>query len=625
MKTRIVFIFLSFVMLTALLSSCLDGDIGKETVFLPCDTTGEEGELPAPVLSSFSQLNSEIGEADDHKGVYNLSVLELDYRNSVELYPYQLGTDKVFYPRIKKLQDGSYILFYSSERTGPDLYCIRSTDMKNWSAPKCIAKRKPKDGGWYEKYANGDAVQLKNGDIIFAYTFFPSKGSEYQNNMHASGIITVRSKDGGATWSDPEIVYRGMCWEPALIELANGDVIIIFTHSGAYAYEFGYVHAQRSTGNAILRSKDGGYSWEPKVDGPPYAAQRVMQIELGYVEENGKRFRMMGNQMPVPLLLNNGTIAVAAETSFITRPMGISMAYFYDNFETELAMFEEGPSDRLDVINNGNGPYLVQFLSGETLLTYGRSGNVGAKIGDENAKNFGEQQLYLKALTDRATWPACEIVATHTAAVVAEERFGDAEDSKDIDYKTLHIAPLNLNHRIDAKSIIPVIDGNSYDWRDNTDALFVGSESRAQVSLRAAWGEGKLYFFLDCLDEFIETGDGIIISACADISKKEYIKIFVSSAGESKAFYVGADGEKAIDGGRIVAKTVLFGTYGDDSDVDEGYTAEIALDTDGLINIGSSFRVNLILQNTDKGLSYPDDSFENSEKGISFWQLVNLK
>ena len=82
-------------------------------------------DTDTPYIHSITELNKEAHSPDSHAGVTDRSTLELDYRTLTQLANDALGTGTAHYPQIKKLSDGSYILFYNSNRTKEDCLYIR--------------------------------------------------------------------------------------------------------------------------------------------------------------------------------------------------------------------------------------------------------------------------------------------------------------------------------------------------------------------------------------------------------------------------------------------------------------------------------------------------------------------
>ena len=83
-------------------------------IFLACAAA-----LSAQVhIHSIEELNTESGPLNSHAGLTSRSSLEPDFRTRVTLDENILGQQMLDYGRIKRLQDGSYILFYQPLKHG---------------------------------------------------------------------------------------------------------------------------------------------------------------------------------------------------------------------------------------------------------------------------------------------------------------------------------------------------------------------------------------------------------------------------------------------------------------------------------------------------------------------------
>ena len=71
------------------------------------------------------------------------------------------------------------------------------------------------------------------------------------------------------------------------------------------------------------------------------------------------------------------------------------------------------------------------------------------------------------------------------------------------------LGKMRLNHRVDAPYAHIRPDGNNIEWGAITDALFLGSESPAQCSMRFAYDEQYLYMLVEYLDEDLIPRDNI--------------------------------------------------------------------------------------------------------------------
>ncbi|MBQ5649874.1 MAG: hypothetical protein IIV03_07020, partial [Clostridia bacterium] len=106
MKKRLVCLALAFIFVFALVPA------------LPSASAEEDGGL-----HSIYELNTEDDLLDSHAGVTHLSTLEVDRRNSYHLKNEDLiESGDLWYPRIKRLSTGRYILFYQDGRWGPNVY-----------------------------------------------------------------------------------------------------------------------------------------------------------------------------------------------------------------------------------------------------------------------------------------------------------------------------------------------------------------------------------------------------------------------------------------------------------------------------------------------------------------------
>jgi Neuraminidase (sialidase) len=137
---------------------------------------------------------------------------------------------------------------------------------KTWTAPRTVVDGPDDD-------RNPAIGQLKNGDIILAYAIirgYDDTGlklkAKTRNERIVEGVYTVRSTDGGKTWSKPELSEpihalqkTGATISPygKILQLADGTVLM------SVYYEF---WDDRGNQDLVFRSHDGGKTWgEPVV------------------------------------------------------------------------------------------------------------------------------------------------------------------------------------------------------------------------------------------------------------------------------------------------------------------------------------------------------------------------
>ncbi len=561
-------------------------------------------------ISSISELNCE-AQTDSHANAVGKATFEANFREFVEVHRKHLGTTTPYYPRLKQTADGGYILFYNTGETGPSVKYITSTDLVNWSDSQFLFEQTSTT-----QYATCDAVVLEGGDILAVASFRPKSWGSYTSEMDKSGLVLRRSTDGGKTWSDMQTIYLGMNWEPYIMQLSSGEVQVYFTHTAPYTYLYGYNETIRSSGSAIIRSFDNGKTWTPNVTSAPYAADRVMQTYIGM--QQGHKF--FNDQMPVATQLHNGNIMLACETLDLQKQFRISVGISYDNWKTPLGIEEEGPSDKFVTKTHGSGPYTAQMESGETLISYNGNG-MHLLIGDCNGKNFSEAIKPFDGLA-KTYWGSLEVVGTHKVMSVHDD------DSKvgNIEVRRITYGSLYLNHDLASDKHAVTLDGNSAEWKDNTDAVFVGSVSQAQASVRFTEDDENIYILVERLDQYLDEVKDSVSVFVASEGGEEYYKVVINAKGISNVQKF-VNKRPSDHTGDFEAKVICVGTVGNDDDTDTGYSAEIRLKKADLgITTEKGLRTTLLLSNKDvRTESDSDNILGHNMTDMSTWQYVSFK
>lgn len=594
-------------------------------IFAACDTTppvpggetdlpgtGEETAAPEPerlLLHTIAELNTSEGALDDHEGEQGHSSLELDFRSAVTLTTKHLQTSYAYYPRIKQLPNGKYILFYNTGLTGPDIYYTISDNLKSWSTPKFLACSTGTD----YLYATADAIVLQNGDLLAVYSFRPRTG--YTTDLSNSGLEIRRSTDNGKTWSAARRIYTGMNWEPFLFQNGDGTIYCIFTHTAPYVHYYGYNNTIRSSGSAIVRSTDNGATWTPEVTGAPYEAQRVIQDYVGDLDGR----KIMNDQMPILLKLHNGTYMMACERQEIKKTFSIDLGYT-DTLDYSLGLTEVGPADRLNKKFTGTGPYLAQFPSGETVITYNRGGFT-AVIAGTNGKGFQSAQKPFAALTSTCHWQSTELLTSHSLLAAFENK-KEAANEKDTKPTDLIYGILYLNHRVNAGKMTASADGNNAEWADNTDALFLGAVSQAQASFRFGYDDTTVSLLVERLDHTPDGEGDYEELYLAPAAKGAFYRVTVDASGVRSAVRVenGKETPVSLTG---VSLAVTKENAADPSRL--GRITELSLDRAALGLTGDTVYFNAVLYNKDgKTVSDPDTFDDCRAADPSTWKPVRL-
>ena len=159
----------------------------------------------------------------------------------------QEGTMNVMSVSLLRLQNGDIALFYLKKNSTTDcipLVRISKDEANTWTEPvPCITDRKG-----YFVLNNDRVIQLKSGRIIMAVALHstPEEGKWHNNGR----LFSYYSDDNGQTWkASAEVANPNnvTLQEPGLIELKNGEIMMIIRSSGGVQHK--------------SYSKDAGQSW----------------------------------------------------------------------------------------------------------------------------------------------------------------------------------------------------------------------------------------------------------------------------------------------------------------------------------------------------------------------------
>lgn len=549
-------------------------------------------------ITPIEKLNQGTADINSHADVTSRSSLKMNFRSYVGLGQSVLGVTKPNYPRIKKMADSSYIMFYHNNQIGASCDYAISKDLKTWNAKGKIYKNyaitDSKGGANERRFSTCDAVVLSNGDILAVASYRANIG--YRERPLDAGIVLRRSKDNGNTWSDPIEIYRGVNWEPYLLQLPSGEIHCYFTDSDRTLIE------GTDTGTAMVVSSDNGNNWAPSFGAAPYYVLRTKHVKDGNTYFN--------DQMPSVIKLNNSNELVAALEANIGN-YNISFAYSGEDGQwTHLTVDEEGPEDRNDLAFRGSGPYIRQFLSGETVLSYNLSSKFHLKVGDASARLFGEAYIPFSG----GYWGALELIDNHQIiGVMPNTTNGE-----------VMLSTFILNHRIKATQRSIIVDGDNSEWKDTDEALFTGEKSQAQATLRTSVDNDNVYFLIEVLDDAISQDDyaTIFISPVTsnDVLNNGAYQIKVSYDG-MRASYAYNSGWTDDDIGATV-KAAYNGTISQNQDKDHGYAVELVIPRSKLNIKSGQLLVNFSI--TDSG-SGEDAIFNTTSTSTAKWiSLVGL-
>ena len=562
------------------------------------------------VITPIAELNTKGEDGDHADDDYQTASLEIDYRQTAELTSAKTGYtryDNAWYPRVKKVRDDLYLLLYHYGQYGQHIYWTTSRDGVKWNAPSVLYQGGASATGFTHetgplagtkddmRAVNPDACVLDNGDILCVYSVRSNKG--YQQVIDMNGLELVRgtvTDTGRIQWSKPTKIYTGTNWEPFIMQRDDGQIEIYFSSSVTYIAKYGFDKEKRSSGTGLIVSKDGGYTWTPDVqagDKNYYRPTVVYQQAIGEKKApNGETAMYFSGQMPSVVQLYNGKSMIAVEVHSLNNKYTISLATSEagGNWK-DLGITEEGPSTMMKDLFTGAAPYLARFESGEVYLTYTNKGLKGRMA---KADGTAVSSKEFTAVPGAAgSWGSTEIVGSHAVLSTAPVVSGDKRGVK--------IVRSYLNHRINAPKTAVTVDGYTNDWDDieNTDALFVGSESQAQITLRAAHDDENVYFLVSRLDDFMTSSDAVMVCIGAGETADYRVVVGVDGSVSIDHYSAGAK-QSSITGGTAVVK--VLGTLNNNEDTDEGCVYEIAVPKSAVGLTGAkSFKVRPVLTNKD--------------------------
>ena len=575
-----------FVLFTMLLTSCAGAKAPETTESTEQITEATtEAPIPDPVLSDFYQMNAAHKEGS-HTDLTDYSYLEADFRTRNELSPSVAKTSLPYYTRVKQLPDGTFLLFYNDEKNGQGVRCLKSENGKTWGSYSTVFSP------FSDKvYANPDAIVLNNGDILVCAAW-RHKGSYYTNPTRG-GISIKRSTDNGKTWGQEQVIFTGINWEPSFLQLRSGELHIYWTNTTCHVLPSGN---NTSTGTAMLRSFDNGKTWTGDIS-TPYSGQVVSKQKTEYYD--GVQFYT--DQMPVAVELQNGTIALAMESRLNrNNTYRVTMAYSNDNWAETVPANGEGPKDKLTNHFVATAPYIRQFPSGEVILRYSRLETSTLLLADPTGHKFHKE---LVKLDNTNHWGSIELIDNmHTALAVSTSKY-DVDTPNEL--RKITTQKVNLDHALFAPGADSIeIDGNSHDWTNNTDALFVGSASQAQATYRFAKNGDKVYLLIDRLDYDLTDEDTCTVQFSLPGSILDVLSVTVGINGITEQFARISGVKQDIS---CNAEVTVFGTANDGKAKDEGFLAEIEIPASFF---GDEIRVSPTLYNKDtdgKGIA---DSIE---------------
>ena len=219
----------------------------------------------------------------------------------------------------------------------------------------------------------------------------------------------------------------------------------------------------------------------------------------------------------------------------------------------------------------------------------------------------------------KGSWGGMEVESPHTLLACRYSSHNDVP--------ALSHARFALNHDITASSGVHVADADNSDWKNTDDALYLGSLSNTEATLRCAQDSKNIYFLMEVSEAHLSSGD--------------YVKVIMSQTDQSGAVCDGAirikirpfgtvttekysDSRWQYSGMGLTIASAYDGTVDEHGDTDNGYIVEVAVSRTLFNATDGHMLVNFALSSNDAdGARIGEDSISTNDKSTSRWIKVS--
>ncbi|MBO0952510.1 sugar-binding protein [Fibrella forsythiae] len=519
------------------------------------------------------------------------------------------------YARLIQRADHTLLCVYEASGS---VELVRSTDGGNtWSGRVVVAAREPG-----VSMAVPEIVELADQSLLVSYNPRPGRTATGKR----FGIRTIKSYDGGASWTDRRLVYEAGvsfdngCWEPVAMQLPSGEVQLYFSDEGVYT-------TSNEQNISLMRSADGGLTWTAR---PEIVSFRA-----------GKR-----DGMPVPIVLNGTDVAFSIEDNVQTafKPYIIRNS-IADNWQSG-PVGGDNPnrtyalSQPLSETVYAGAPYLRQLQSGATILgvqsTENRINNrlavsrLVVYVGDRDARNFKQPtEPFLIQPTHSGLWNSLSVLRGDTVvALTSTKSYGGANP------EVWMIKGYVIPEQVASFSSVTV-DGElgRAEW-PATLPIFIGHRGPAQLRAGFAYTDTYLFVGVQVADRLLKTDSPTPLDDDGIWLGLDVINTLTTASGSQKIqLLISADGRLLVRKG-AVTDWVPYAGLGREirlvlRKTSAGYVAELAVPwtlVGGKPTSRSAIRYTLGLLNDDDGaaIDYTDNLGERVNNEEIIWQALRL-
>ena len=518
---------------------------------------------------------------------------------------------ELHYPRVKRLSDGTLLMTFNNHHYGWNIYVRRSEDNgKTWSDAQMLReqfKAKSTAGDDEVVFVNPDFIELQDGRIMLAYQWRYKAGyHDIPNTNENCGVEIMYSHDKGKTFTSPRKMYRGRCWEPALLQLPSGEIQMYITSSQEV------VNKVSNPRTIVIRSFDGGDTWQGKKEATYRDAEPVSRSFDERSSYDGMPTAVWlddNNGIAMPIEVWSGRFVVD-QTPMIVKT---DAATNWRGDQEKIAN-EGGPEypykKQLNKDFVGYGPYSTKLKTGEVVVIsngmYKGEQGIWAFIGDKKADNF---RFATSPFVGH--WGSIDDIGGNKVIVSGTANYMDA-DNKEVAKVLVMLGRLNYAKDI-AKGDLKMPAVSEFD-RDNNDYWFLGKKTQASTFTNFGYTDdhliiGTYYFDNNIVAYTPENSDASILLLSRKNEAGDYnnYKIAVNAQGKYTVYREENYSWLLIHNG-TTEHVEVAGTINYEQDEDLGYSAKLKIDWDLLGGVpadNDTFRAHLRLHYKDSATEKP--------------------
>lgn len=580
----------------------------------------EKAPVPGPepgtdvLLHTVWDMNKADRQLNSHAGDELTSTLQPMYREFMVIPNTFLlkdlpssATDQNFacYPRIKRMADGNFIMFYHGGQYGTRVWCTISPDLRKWSTPQLLYTAETvtieKPGDDTRRFVNPDAVVLPDGELLLVVSY---RAAGHYGKGLGCGLSFLRSKDNGLSWGRRLDLPVGPNWEPYMLLLPDGKIHCYFTDA---------IPQTRNSGTGLVISADGGKTWSSKI-------RVCQQYKYDYRTPGTEKAQYNGqkiytDQMPCFRILNDGKTLVGWLEARLEKPTpedcadsdsynSYCMMSLVRNHSLEwrdLTSYDvelTGPEDRESNVIKGAAGYVATFPSGEVVLSYGKSSIFRLKIGNSTATAWRgktwDDGIYMP-FEGKGYWGSTEVFDNNYMTV--------AMHSSTEGMAGMQTGVMYLNQRQDAFEENIMVDGDASEWITDR-AFYLCTPDGKDAIIRTARDASNLYLAVEA----------------RDFEDKDLVDIMLKSEASSSSVILKLSTKGLVQNSASGVEAIVSSAVSKDGE--SGWVCEVSVPLKALsAAVGSTLRCYADIYAAGK--RYPFTFAEPSN--FDTWQKISLK